>query len=65
MKLRLTEGPPTAAARAGFSVATAYRIEQDPRLPSQGGLLTPHWNGTQFNGGFATIREAFVHLVET
>jgi transposase InsO family protein len=35
MKLRLTEGPPKAAARAGFSVATAYRIEQDPRLPSQ------------------------------
>lgn len=35
MKHRLTDGPPTAAARAGFSVATAYRIEQDPRLPSQ------------------------------
>jgi hypothetical protein len=35
MKFRLSEGPPTAAARAGFSVATAYRIEQDPRLPSQ------------------------------
>lgn len=35
MKLRLTEGLPTAAARAGISVATAYRIEQDPRLPSQ------------------------------
>jgi len=35
IKLRLTEGPPKAAARAGFSVATAYRIEQDPRLPSQ------------------------------
>lgn len=35
MKLRLSEGPPAAAARAGFSVATAYRIEQDPRLPSQ------------------------------
>ena len=35
MKIRLSEGPPTAAARAGFSVATAYRIEQDPRLPSQ------------------------------
>lgn len=35
MKFRLTEGPPTAAARAGFSVATAYRIEQDRRLPSQ------------------------------
>ena len=24
-----------AAAKAGFSTATAYRIEQDPRLPSQ------------------------------
>jgi transposase InsO family protein len=35
MKHRLTEGPPTAAARAGFSIATAYRIEQDRRLPSQ------------------------------
>jgi len=35
MKLRLTEGLPTAAVRAGFSAATAYRIEHDPRLPSQ------------------------------
>lgn len=35
MKLRLTEGLSTAAVRAGFSVATAYRIEHDPRLPSQ------------------------------
>ena len=35
MKHRLSEGPPKAAARAGFSVATAYRVEQDPRLPSQ------------------------------
>jgi hypothetical protein len=35
MKLRLTEGLPTAAARAGLSVATAYRIEHDPRMPSQ------------------------------
>jgi hypothetical protein len=35
MKLRLSEGPPTAAARAGFSTATAYRIEQDRLLPSQ------------------------------
>lgn len=35
MKLRLSEGSAVAAARAGFSVATAYRIEQDPRLPSQ------------------------------
>ena len=35
MKLRLSEAPSLAAAKAGFSVATAYRIEQDPRLPSQ------------------------------
>jgi transposase InsO family protein len=35
MKQRLSEVPAVAAARAGFSVATAYRIEQDPRLPSQ------------------------------
>ncbi len=35
MKLRLSEAPLVAAAKAGFSVATAYRIEQDPRLPSQ------------------------------
>lgn len=35
MKLRLTETVPVAAARAGMSVATAYRLEQDPRLPSQ------------------------------
>ncbi|WP_028999854.1 IS21 family transposase [Azohydromonas australica] len=35
MKLRLTEGRSTAAARAGISLATAYRIEKDPRLPSQ------------------------------
>ncbi|MEW5882590.1 MAG: IS21 family transposase, partial [Pseudomonadota bacterium] len=35
MKLRLSESPPRAVARVGFSVATAYRIEADPRLPSQ------------------------------
>ena len=35
MKYRLKEGPPLAAARAGFSAATGYRIEEDPRLPSQ------------------------------
>ncbi len=35
MKFRLSEAPPLAAARAGFSTVTAYRIEQDPRPPSQ------------------------------
>lgn len=34
MKLRLSTSPPVAAAQAGFSVASAYRIEQDPRPPS-------------------------------
>jgi hypothetical protein len=35
MKYRATDMVPVAAARAGFSTATGYRIEQDPRLPSQ------------------------------
>jgi transposase InsO family protein len=35
MSFRQTETPVIAAAKAGFGVATAYRIEQDPRLPSQ------------------------------
>jgi hypothetical protein len=35
MKSRQTNGPAIAAAKAGFSTATAYRLEADPRLPSQ------------------------------
>src|SRR3954453_3004807 len=35
MRFRQVEPPVIAAAKAGFSAATAYRIEQDPRLPSQ------------------------------
>src|SRR5215467_432877 len=35
MTFRHTEPPNIAAAKAGFSTATAYRLEQDPRLPSQ------------------------------
>jgi hypothetical protein len=34
MKSRQTNGPAIAAAKAGSSTATAYRIEADPRLPS-------------------------------
>ena len=37
MNFRQTETPPIAAAKAGFSASTAYRFEQDPRLPSQKG----------------------------
>jgi transposase InsO family protein len=35
MKNRRTNTPAVAAAKAGFSTSTAYRIEQDPRPPSQ------------------------------
>jgi hypothetical protein len=35
MSFRQTETASVAAAKAGFSAATAYRIEQDLRLPSQ------------------------------
>jgi len=35
MKSRQTNVPAIAAAKAGFSTATAYRIEADPRLASQ------------------------------
>ncbi|MGY2812038.1 hypothetical protein ACVIHF_008768 [Bradyrhizobium sp. USDA 4506] len=35
MTYRLTLSPQAAAAKAGFSNASAYRIEDDSRLPSQ------------------------------
>ena len=35
MRYRQSNGVPLAAAKAGFSAATGYRREQDPRLPSQ------------------------------
>ena len=35
MKYRQTNRPAAAAAKASISIATAYRIENDPRLPSQ------------------------------
>src|SRR5689334_7987366 len=35
ISFRQAETPTVAAAKAGFSAATAYRIEQDRRLPSQ------------------------------
>jgi transposase InsO family protein len=39
MKSRLTEKKPAAAAQASMSLASAYRIENDTRLPSQKPLL--------------------------
>jgi hypothetical protein len=35
MSYRQTLSPEAAAAKVGFSTATGYRIEVDPRLPSQ------------------------------
>ena len=35
MSLRRKDTPSVAAAKASFSTATAYRIESDPRPPSQ------------------------------
>jgi transposase InsO family protein len=35
MKIRQSEAPIIAAAKAGFSASTGYRFELDPRLPSQ------------------------------
>jgi hypothetical protein len=35
MKFRHIDTPPVAAAKASFSTSTAYRLEKDPRLPSQ------------------------------
>jgi hypothetical protein len=35
MSIRSSNTAPVAAAKAGFSPATGYRIEVDPRLPSQ------------------------------
>ena len=35
MKFRQTSDPAVAGAKAGFSTATAYRIEADPQLPSR------------------------------
>jgi hypothetical protein len=35
MKSRQTHSLAVAAAKAGISITTAYRIETDPRLPSQ------------------------------
>lgn len=40
MKLRQTNSVAVAAAKAGFSTATGYRIETTPRLPSQ--KVKPH-----------------------
>ncbi|MGE0769922.1 MAG: IS21 family transposase [Hyphomicrobiaceae bacterium] len=54
MSYRQTLSPEAAAAKAGFSTASAYRIEADPRLPSQKAAprdrrrpdpLAPYWEG--------------------
>ena len=53
MSYRQTLSPEAAAAKTGFSTGTAYRIEEDPRLPSQKAVprerrrpdpLEPYWD---------------------
>ena len=39
MKFRQTNTIPIAAAKAGFSPSTAYRLDKDPRLPHRRRLL--------------------------
>ncbi|HET7845545.1 MAG TPA: choice-of-anchor Q domain-containing protein, partial [Xanthomonadales bacterium] len=36
----------------------------DPALASNAGVVRPWWNGTSFGGGYGTIREVFLALVE-
>ena len=40
MTYRKTKSTSVAAAKASFSAATGYRIENDPRLPSQNEVTT-------------------------
>ncbi len=56
---------PFDAADAINIVNDANRIEADPGLAAQTGVQTPHWlpAQSQFNGGYSTIRDAFVALV--
>lgn len=44
----------------------ANRVEADPLLPAPTSVQTPHWlpGSNQFNGGYASIRAAFVALIE-
>ncbi len=64
MRSRHTDTPVAAAAKSGFSTATAYRIEADPRLPSQKkeprGRRRPDplaavWEGVMARSGVLTL----------
>ena len=48
------------------TVDDGTRVTDDPLLPAQANVMTPHWvlGLGQFNGGTTTIRAAFVALVE-
>ena len=50
MKSRQSNVPAIAAAKAGFSTATAYRIEADPWLPSQKKIRVDVGVPTRFPG---------------
>ena len=42
----------------------ANAVFGNPRLPSQSGLVLPTWTGSQFAGGYASIRDVFVDFAE-
>jgi hypothetical protein len=60
MKSRQSNVPAIAAAKAGFSTATGYRIEADPRLPSQ--KKKPRGRRTQAVADKLSARGRALHL---
>lgn len=48
MTFRQTDGVPAAAAKAGISTATGYRLARDPRLPSQKKLPRGRGAGVEY-----------------
>ncbi len=55
-------------ADSGQSVniaADANAITGNPMLPGQAGITLPVWSGTQFGGGFSSIRAVFLHFANT
>ena len=54
MSYRQSNDTAVAAAKAGFSTATAYRIEEDPRLPSQ----KAPWRGRRRPDPLAAVWDA-------
>ena len=59
MTYRKTKSTSVAAAKASFSAATGYRIENDPRLPSQKKSPSISTDATADRFGFEGAGEGF------